>query len=146
MSIPSKASAMSQSPTTAGKRRLYYGIKRRRDHRNKNHTFRDAKNAIIKATAKLYAFPEIAWIDDEREESASFDDYGSSSSSSLDDDPMIKCCSSRTAEYWINEASNKLHKISLDQNHHMHRSMAFFDLDSLVVNSLQLPPSPNHAK
>jgi hypothetical protein len=87
-------------------------------------------------------FPCIEWNDEDDTEDHSMDDYDlhhRGSLSSFDDkfrlSPVSCSKSASNEEWWIGDASHRLHSLSLDQ--HMHRSMAFFNLDSLVFHPKQ---------
>jgi hypothetical protein len=132
MSIQGKASATKRNTATASKRRVQYRIsKRRRDNHAKDASPVGSKRAETTVALKPMVFPEIVWSDDSDESSSSDDYASSSSSSSLDDYVTSKCYSNEKAEWWIHETSNQLQVMSLD-HHHLHRSLAFLNLDSLL--------------
>lgn len=132
MNMQNIAAKSKRSQATSSKRRLQYRNKRQRDNRHKYQSAAHTKDEDATAIpAKLAAFPRITW-ENNTDESTSFDDY-CSSSSSLEDYVTTKCCPVQNAEWWVNDdASNRMQEgVSFD-HHHLHRSMAFLDLDSLL--------------
>jgi hypothetical protein len=130
MSIQNKPSKTKRNSSTCRKRRLQYSHKRRGNNHNKSRYSVIMKGTYSISEANLAAFPRIVW-DDDSDDSSSLDDFGSSTSS-LDDYLMKKWCSVENSEY-VNDSLNRLEGMSLE-HHHLHRSMAFSDLDSLGVS------------
>jgi hypothetical protein len=79
-------------------------------------------------------FPNIVW-DEEDIDDHSSSDYGYNSTSSLEDFTFMSTPeskkSTKTVKLRIDDASHHLNTLSLSQEH-LQRSMAFYDLDSLV--------------
>jgi hypothetical protein len=126
MSIQHKLSHTKRNTVECNKRRLPYNHRSRRDNHKKRRSPLNMKNAD--SIPEVAAFPRIVWNDD-TDDGSLLDDY-SSSSSSADDYLLKKLCSIERAEWWFNDSFNRPEGMSLD-HHHLHRTMAFFDLDSL---------------
>mmetsp|Transcript_11126 Transcript_11126/g.19611 ORF Transcript_11126/g.19611 Transcript_11126/m.19611 type:complete len:167 (+) Transcript_11126:243-743(+) len=92
----------------------------------------DSHIALCLYSAPQPSFPCIEWSEETEDHDSS---TNGSSSSSLEDymaSTGLGEKPARNADWWVGDASHRLQVLSLEQQH-MHRSMAFFDLDSLLI-------------